>query len=121
MPVSTGRVSSREAERATREMVCTNASAGSVTRVSGVGLRKRGEVLSAEGAQMESGGSRDQLDILLRARSSSVNCWEGASGRHLAAAVPEEPRRQEWKPWPAERASRSPCLWQSALGRHHLR
>ncbi len=34
MPVSTGRVSSREAERATRLMVCTKASAGSSTRVS---------------------------------------------------------------------------------------
>ncbi len=37
MPVSTGRVSSREAERATRLTVCTNASAGSTTRVSGDG------------------------------------------------------------------------------------
>ncbi len=37
MPVRTGRVSSREAERATREIVSTNASVGSVTRVSGDG------------------------------------------------------------------------------------
>ena len=43
MPVSTGRVSSREAERATREIVCTNASAGSVIRVSAVGLGSVGK------------------------------------------------------------------------------
>ena len=41
MPVSTGRVSSREAERATRATVSTNASAGSVMRVSAVRRRER--------------------------------------------------------------------------------
>ncbi len=43
MPVSTGRVSSREAERATWETVCTNASVGSVMRVSGEGAGRVGK------------------------------------------------------------------------------
>ena len=65
MPVRTGRVSSREAERATREIVCTNASAGSAMRVSGDGRGQRGEVLGAQRAQVEGGRAADQLDVLL--------------------------------------------------------
>ena len=43
MPVSTGRVSSREAERATRVIVSTKAVAGSVTRASSVGSGSDGK------------------------------------------------------------------------------
>ena len=67
MPVRTGRVSSREAERATREIVCTNASAGSAIRVSGEGEGSVGEILGAQRAQVEGGGTGDQLHVLLRA------------------------------------------------------
>ena len=43
IPVRTGRVSSREAERATREIVCVSASAGNVRRVSGYGSGRVGK------------------------------------------------------------------------------
>ena len=67
MPVRTGRVSSREAERATRETVSTNASAGSATRVSGERLGQRREVLGAQRAQVKGRWAGDQLDVLLGA------------------------------------------------------
>ena len=65
MPVSTGRVSSREAEPATFSAVATNASAGSETDAFGLGLGERREVLGPERADVEGGVARDQLDVLL--------------------------------------------------------
>ena len=63
--MSTGRVSSREAERATRETVCTKASVGSVTRVSGAGCGSVGKSSARSVRRWKVVGAADQLDVLL--------------------------------------------------------
>ena len=64
MPVSTGRVSSREAERATFSTVSTNAGAGHRHPLA-LGLRERREVLRAQRADVEGRGAGEDLDVLL--------------------------------------------------------
>ena len=66
MPVRIGRVSSREAERATRAMVSVNACAGIDDDLVAAGLGQRGEVLGAQRADVEARGAGDDLDVLLR-------------------------------------------------------
>ena len=63
--MSTGRVSSREADPATLSAVETNASAGSEIARLRIGLRERREVLGAQRADVEGGRARDDLDVLL--------------------------------------------------------
>ncbi len=124
MPVSTGRVSSREAERATRETVCTNASAGSETRVSADGSGRRGEVFGAQRAQMKRRRSGDQLDVLLR------RCAARASARAVRERtrdVQQQARRQDGCARAAAprrrgpRARRSRCRSRAAPGRDRPR
>ena len=64
MPVRTGRVSSREAERATFRTVWTNASPGHLDAVA-LRLRERREVLRAQRADVEGRGAADDLHVLL--------------------------------------------------------
>ena len=72
MPVSTGRVSSRDAERATFATVATNAGAGHLDAPVAVRLGERREVLEPQRADVERRRAGDDLDVLLGARSSSV-------------------------------------------------
>ena len=57
MPVSTGRVSSRDAERATLATVSTNAVPGTLDAALALGLRERREVLEAQRADVERRGA----------------------------------------------------------------
>ena len=65
MPVRIGRVSSREAERATRAIVSVKAGAGMVDDLVAAGLGQRREVLGAQRADVEARGAGDDLDVLL--------------------------------------------------------
>ena len=73
MPVSTGRVSSREAERATREIVSTKASAGSAIRVSGDGSGSVGKSSARSVRRWKVAGPEISSTSCSAARSSSVN------------------------------------------------
>ena len=63
--MSTGRVSSRDAERATLATVATNAAAGNLDAAVSLRLGERREVLDAERADMERRGPGHDLDVLL--------------------------------------------------------
>ena len=85
MPVRIGRVSSREAERATLPIVSTNASAGSVDHGVAAGVGERREVLGAERADVERRGAGDDLDVLLGgAQLERDLVATGARGRRRA-------------------------------------
>ena len=64
-PVSTGRMSSREAARATSSTVSASAWAGIVSG-SSLGLGKLREVLAGEDPQVEAGAAAADLDVALR-------------------------------------------------------
>ena len=64
MPVSTGRVSSREAERATLLHGLDERVAGDEDAIA-LGLRERREVLRAQRADVEGRGAADDLHVLL--------------------------------------------------------
>ena len=65
MPVRTGRVSSRDAERATlADRLDERAASGPRRRVA-ARLRERREVLGAQRADVERRGAGDELDVLL--------------------------------------------------------
>ena len=78
MPVSTGRVSSREAERATREIVCTKASAGSAMRVSGEGVGSVGKSSARSVRRWKVAGPQISSTSCSALRSSSVSCSAGS-------------------------------------------
>ena len=65
-PVRWGRVSSREADRATRPTVSTKAPAGTFSESSGGGSGQLGEVLGREGPQVEHRAAGYDLHVLLR-------------------------------------------------------
>ena len=90
MPVSTGRVSSREAERATREIVCTNASAGSAMRVSGDGAGSVGKSSARSVRRWNVAGPEISSTSCSAARSSSVS-W---SAGQRAGDVEQQASRQ---------------------------
>ena len=116
MPVSTGRVSSREAERATRAIVCTNASAGSTTRGLGDGDGQRRESpRRAACAGERSSVRRSARRPARRCAAPSSASPPAASGRHRAAAAPAARRSRGGRPRPrAARAGRSPCRSRAA-------
>ena len=88
--MSTGRVSSREAERATLLTVATNAGAGHLHAPVAVGLRERREVLEAQRADVERRGAGDDLDVLL----GGTQLERHGVARQRADDVDEQPRRQ---------------------------
>ena len=65
-PVRCGRVSSREAARATRPIVSTNAPAGTCMVVAPAASGSFGKSSARQGAEVELRGARDDLDVLLR-------------------------------------------------------
>ena len=67
IPVSTGRVSSRDAERATFATVSANAWAGTLDTRLLVRNRQRREVVEAQRAQVERRRAGDDLEVLLGA------------------------------------------------------
>ncbi len=90
IPVRTGRVSSREAERATREIVSTNASAGSLTRESPPGSGSDGKSSARSVRRWKVVGPQISSTSCSAARSSIVSCVR----RQRAGDVEEQPRRQ---------------------------
>ena len=90
MPVRTGRVSSRDAERATLRTVCDEGLARDLDAIA-LRLRERREVLRAQRADVERRGAADDLHVLLgRAQLE----------RHVGAGqrpddVDDQPRRQD--------------------------
>ena len=76
MPVSTGRVSSREADRATRAIVCTNASVGSATRPSAEGAGSLGKSSARSVRRWKVAGPQISSTSCSAARSSSVTVSE---------------------------------------------
>ena len=90
MPVSTGRVSSREAERATFSTVWTNASPGTCDAIA-LGLREGREVLRAQRADVEGRGAADDLHVLLGRAQLERDLVAGQG----ADDVDDEPRRQD--------------------------
>ena len=78
MPVSTGRVSSREAERATREIVSTNASTGSATRVSGEGSGSVGKSSARSVRRWKVAGPEINSTSCSALRSSSETSGAGS-------------------------------------------
>ena len=90
MPVRTGRVSSREAERATFSTVSTNAGARHLDAAVALRLRERREVLEAQRADVERRGARDDLDVLLGGAQLERHRVAG----QRADDVDEQPRRQ---------------------------
>ena len=90
MPVRTGRVSSREAERATLPTVSTNACAGTLDAPVAVGLREGREVLEAQRADVERRVAGDDLHVLLGGAQLERH---GVAGQR-AHDVDEQPRRQ---------------------------
>src|SRR3954453_1156723 len=85
MPVRMGRVSSREAERATRAMVSVKAGAGMVTIWSPPGSGG-GEAPGAERGDVKAGGPRHDLDVLL----GWPQFERDVAGRQLADDVEEQ-------------------------------
>ena len=100
MPVSTGRVSSRDAERATVAIVSTNAAAGTSTTASSVRLAEAAG--SPRRAACGCGTSRrpaTSSTSCSAARSSSVDGRRPAArGRRRAAAAPAARRRRRARP-----------------------
>ena len=90
MPVRTGRVSSRDAERATLAIVATNAAPGTEHAALAVGLRERREVLEPQRPDVERRGAGDDLDVLLGAAQLERDRLAG----QRADDVDEQPRRQ---------------------------
>ena len=112
MPVRIGRVSSREAERATRAIVSTNAGAGTVDDLVAARLGQRREVLGAQRAEVEARRAGDDLDVLLGGAQLERDARRPGSWRTTSS---EQPRRQhdgaralDLAPR-AARAGRSPC------------
>ena len=90
--MSTGRVSSREAERATLRTVSTKRRARDVELVVAARLRQRREVLEPQRADVERRGAADVSSTSCSAaRSSSVTLV----GRQRADDVDEQARRQD--------------------------
>ena len=84
-----GRVSSRDAERATRLIVSTNAAAGTVDDGVAARLGQRREVLGAQRADVERRRAGDDLDVLLGGAQLERGVGRrAASGRRRAAAGP---------------------------------
>ena len=119
MPVSTGRVSSRDAERATLATVSTNAAPGTSTRPSPSGSGNGGKSSEAQRADVEGRRAADDLDVLLgRAQLERHARRRAARGRRRRAGAPAGRRRPRGRPRPrAARAGRSPCRWRAARSR----
>ena len=123
MPVRIGRVSSRDAERATRLIVSTNAAAGTLTTVSPPGSGSGGKS-SARSVRMWNVAEPDRISTSCSAgRSSSVAVLAGQRARDVehqarrqhdgALALDASPR--------AARAGRPPCRWRAARRRRRRR
>ena len=127
MPVSTGRVSSREADRATREIVSTKACAGSSTRDSGEGSGQRGEVLRAQRPQVKRRRPADQLDVLLGGAQLHRQLLGGQRARHVEQQAGGQHRGAGPRDLGARGASRRPTSMSvasssqepSCAGDHH--
>ena len=79
IPVSTGRVSSREAERATRVTVSTNASSGKAMRVSGEGSGNVGKSSARSVRRWKVAGPEINSTSCSALRSSSVSSSAGSA------------------------------------------
>ena len=119
MPVRTGRVSSREADRATLSTVSTKASPGTLHASLGLRLREGREVLEAQRPDVERRRAGDDLDVLLgRAQLERDRCRPAARGRRPPAGGPAAPRRRRAPPRRrAAPAGRSPCRSPAARSR----
>ena len=91
MPVRTGRVSSREAERATLATVATNACGRHLDAALLLGLGEGREVLEAQRADVERRRAGDDLDVLLGAAQLERDAVAG----QRADDVHEQARRQD--------------------------
>ena len=91
MPVSTGRVSSREAERATLSTVSTNAGPGTSTRPSPSGSGNGGKSSRRSVRMWNVAEPRDDLDVLLGGAQLERDLVAG----QRADDVDEQPRRQD--------------------------
>ena len=99
MPVRIGRVSSRDAERATRATVSTNAAAGTSTTASPAGLGQRREVLAAQRPDVEGGGAGLDLDVLV----GRPQLERDLRGRKRADDVERQARRHDRRARPHDR------------------